>query len=84
MCVRERRANRREAEREMRSEGKAEDNLSSQTGTKASQRETYQATRRETALFKCWHCVVCESVSVCAFRHTGHSWAHSSTLREVL
>lgn len=65
-------------------EGKARDDLSYQTGIKASRRETYQAARREAALSKCWRSAVCERVCVCAVRHTGRSWAHSSALREFL
>lgn len=66
-------------------ERKLKDNLSYQTGVKFSHRETQQvtATRRETALFKCWHCEVCE-VSVCSSSCTRHSWAHSSALKEFL
>lgn len=38
---------------------------------KASRRESYQATRRETALLKCWHSAVCESVRMCALSGAG-------------
>ncbi len=59
--------------------------MSYQTGIKASQRETYRVTAaRREALLKCWRSEVCESVCVCAFSHTEHSWAHSSALREFL
>ena len=40
-------------------------------GIKASQRESYQATRREAALLKCWHSAVCESVRMCALSGAG-------------
>lgn len=46
--------------------GRGRDNLSYQAGIKGSQRETNQATGRETALLKCWHSTVCESVCVCS------------------
>lgn len=38
-------------------EGQEKDNLSCETEVKQSQRDTYRgmATRRETALLKCWH-----------------------------
>lgn len=57
-------------------------NLSSQTGTKASRRETYQSEKKRDAIVKVLaRCSVCVSVCVCAFRHTGRSWGRSSTLK---